>query len=102
MDIKTYHNQDYLAIRITGELDTTTTPGLEATLSKESEVNPINYVIDLSETEYISSVGLRVPLATLKKQKPKAGECRQPDLTTKRKKCLAWPPSLPFSRFIQT
>lgn len=73
VDIKTSKSQDCLLISITGELDTTTTPELEAKLNEESEANLRNYIIDLSETEYISSMGLRILLATLKKVKANGG-----------------------------
>ena len=73
MDIKASLTQDCLVISISGELDTTTTPELEAVLAKESQSNPKIYIFDLADMDYISSVGLRVFLANLKKVKGAGG-----------------------------
>ena len=73
MDIKASHTGNCLIITISGELDTTTSPELEAILNNESQSNPQNYIFDLSEMDYISSVGLRVFLAYLKKVKASGG-----------------------------
>ena len=73
MDIKASLTQDCLVISISGELDTTTTPELEAVLAQESQSNPKTYIFDLADMDYISSVGLRVFLANLKKVKGAGG-----------------------------
>lgn len=73
MDIKASLIQDCLVVSITGELDTTTTPELEAILAQESQANPKSYIFDLADMDYISSVGLRVFLANLKKVKAAGG-----------------------------
>ncbi len=73
MDIKASFIQDCLVVSISGELDTTTTPELEAILAQESQANPKSYIFDLAHMDYISSVGLRVFLANLKKVKSAGG-----------------------------
>lgn len=73
MDIKASLIQDCLVVSVTGELDTTTTPELEAILAQESQANPKSYIFDLADMDYISSVGLRVFLANLKKVKAAGG-----------------------------
>jgi len=73
VDIKASHTGNCLIITISGELDTTTSPELEAILNNESQSNPQNYIFGLSEMDYISSVGLRVFLAYLKKVKASGG-----------------------------
>jgi len=73
VDIKASLTQDCLVISISGELDTTTTPELEAVLAQESQSNPKTYIFDLADMDYISSVGLRVFLANLKKVKGAGG-----------------------------
>lgn len=54
-----------LTISISGRLDTTTAPELEEEL-KASLDGVTELVIDFSETEYISSAGLRVLLSAQK------------------------------------
>ncbi|MFZ9148417.1 MAG: STAS domain-containing protein [Vulcanococcus sp.] len=61
-------------ITVSGELDTTTAPELDALINQESQSNPENYIFGLGDMEYISSVGLRVFLAQLKKVKAAGGK----------------------------
>ena len=73
MEIKASTIENCLLIGICGELDTTTSPELEAAIGQESQSEPNTYIFDLEEMEYISSVGLRVFLANLKKVKSSGG-----------------------------
>lgn len=54
-----------LTLTLTGRLDTTTAPALEAEL-KESSAGVTELVFDFEKLEYISSAGLRVILAAQK------------------------------------
>ncbi len=60
---------DYtLMVKINGRLDTGTSPELDSTLAEIMSSEKIKEVrFDFSDLEYISSSGLRVLLATLKK-----------------------------------
>lgn len=61
-----------LVISISGELDTTTSPELDALLAKEC-ASVKNILFSLGAMDYISSVGLRTFLANLKKVKAAGG-----------------------------
>ena len=58
MDIKENKTADTVDLIISGRLDTSTAPQLEARL-KESCKGMKNMVLDLKDIEYISSAGLR-------------------------------------------
>lgn len=62
-------------IAISGRIDVMSANDLEIFLNKVTGGNS-RMIFDLSETEYISSSGLRVFLATLKMLKKKNGEMR--------------------------
>ena len=65
MEIKKTLEGEKLTVAISGRLDTTTAPELEEAL-KESMDGISELVIDFTETEYISSAGLRVLLSAQK------------------------------------
>ena len=65
MDIITTKEGSTLTIVLTGRLDTTTAPELEAQL-KASIGGVSELILDLAELEYISSAGLRVLLSAQK------------------------------------
>ena len=65
MEIKKTLEGGKLTVAISGRLDTTTAPELEEAL-KESMDGISELVIDFTETEYISSAGLRVLLSAEK------------------------------------
>ena len=65
MEIKKTLEGEKLTVAISGRLDTTTAPELEEAL-KESMDGISELVIDFTETEYISSAGLRVQLSAQK------------------------------------
>ena len=61
MDIKKTKNGTNLVISVSGRLDTTTSPALEAELrSSLAEITDLTF--DLADLVYISSAGLRVLL----------------------------------------
>ena len=68
MKINFNKNNDTLTVALDGRLDTTTASELESFLSKNYDGTG-SIVIDCKKLMYISSVGLRVLLATQKKTK---------------------------------
>ena len=65
LDINKAKEGDKLTLEISGRLDTTTAPELEASI-KEDIGDVKELVIDLSNLDYISSAGLRVLLSAQK------------------------------------
>lgn len=65
MNIEKKINDSELNIKLTGRLDTTTSPQLEAEL-KHSIAGVDRLVFDFAELEYLSSAGLRVLLSAQK------------------------------------
>ena len=65
MTIEKNLNGTELTVTITGRLDTTTAPQLEAEI-KQSIAGVEKLVFDFAELDYISSAGLRVLLAAQK------------------------------------
>lgn len=61
-----------IALKVSGRLDTTTAPALEAAVS-ESVANCEKLVLDFAGLEYISSAGLRVILKAQKAMSAKGG-----------------------------
>ena len=72
MTIEKNLNAAELTVKVTGRLDTTTAPELEATLN-ESYSGVTKLVLDFSTLDYLSSAGLRVLLQAQKKMN-KQGE----------------------------
>ncbi len=65
MTINKTKEDSHLVLALSGRLDTTTAPQLEAEL-KESLDGVTELVLDFAELEYLSSAGLRVLLAAQK------------------------------------
>ena len=65
MNIEKQLNGDQLSLALTGRLDTTTAPELEAVI-KENIAGVTNLVMDFAGLEYLSSAGLRVILSAQK------------------------------------
>jgi anti-sigma B factor antagonist len=58
---------------VTGRIDAATSKDVEAALNSLIDQNKTKIIVDLAAVEYISSVGLRVLLASLKKLRQKDG-----------------------------
>lgn len=72
MEIQKANTENGLSIALSGRLDTGTAPQLEEAV--EGELDGINELtVDLAETEYISSAGLRVLLEMSKTMQEKGG-----------------------------
>jgi anti-sigma B factor antagonist len=69
MEIKTETVNNGRLISLDGKLDTTTSASFSDVLLKGMEEDPLNVIIDMAALKYISSSGLRVLLAGLKKMK---------------------------------
>lgn len=63
-------------IAVSGRIDATTSKDLETALNDLIDQNNNKIVVDLAGVEYISSVGLRVMLAALKKVRPRQGDVK--------------------------
>ena len=61
MEIKATKNGDALEVALSGRLDTNTSPDLEGYLRENLE-GVASLAIDLADTQYVSSAGLRVCL----------------------------------------
>lgn len=62
-----------VTLALSGRLDTSTAPELEASLSAILPTTTTALVFDLANLEYISSAGLRVVLKTQKEMNKKGG-----------------------------
>jgi anti-sigma B factor antagonist len=63
-------------IAFSGRIDASSSAGMEADLIRVMDEGHRNIIVDLSGVEYMSSAGLRVLLATLKRIKAMKGELR--------------------------
>ena len=66
MTINVERDFELVTLEITGRLDTTTAPNLEAVVNELSE-DTKELVFDMAKVEYISSAGIRVLLGAYKK-----------------------------------
>ena len=75
MTINVERDFELLTLEITGRLDTTTAPNLEAVINELSE-DTKELVFNMAELEYISSAGIRVLLGAYKKMNSNQGIMR--------------------------
>ena len=75
MTINVERDFELVTLEITGRLDTTTAPNLEAVINELSE-DIKELVFDMSGVEYISSAGIRVVLGAYKKINSNLGTMR--------------------------
>ena len=75
MTINVERDFELVTLEITGRLDTTTAPNLEAVINEISE-DTKELVFDMAELEYISSAGIRVLLSAYKKMNQSGGIMR--------------------------
>lgn len=73
MDIEIRKNNDICIVAPSGRLDAESSPCLEKELLSKFEAGEKLFLIDLTNLEYISSVGLRVMLMATKKAKAAGG-----------------------------
>ena len=75
MTINVERDFELVTLEITGRLDTTTAPNLEAVINDISK-DTKELVFDMGELEYISSAGIRVILGAYKKMNSNQGIMR--------------------------
>jgi anti-sigma B factor antagonist len=68
-----YGAEDLLIIGIEGALDTNTSGQLESTFAEHLDRGARRIILELTEMEYVSSVGLRVFLSSLKRLRASEG-----------------------------
>ena len=73
MEIAGSKENDTLTLKLSGRLDTNTSPELEGYLRQNIEGEK-KLIIDLSDAQYVSSAGLRVFLYAHKQMQKQAGE----------------------------
>jgi anti-sigma B factor antagonist len=73
MEIAEKMMEDIIIISVSGRIDTITSKDLDAKLNKRTEEKTKNIILNLAKVDYISSVGLRVLLAALKRHKQNQG-----------------------------
>ena len=75
MTIDVERDFELVTLGITGRLDTTTAPNLEAVINEISE-DTKELIFNMAELEYISSAGIRVLLGAYKKMNSNGGLMR--------------------------
>ena len=75
MTIDVERDFELVTLGITGRLDTTTAPNLEAVINEISE-DTKELIFNMAELEYISSAGIRVILSAYKKMNQSGGIMR--------------------------
>lgn len=73
MEIAEKMVEEVIIISISGRIDTITSKDLDAKLNEIIDGKTRKVIIDLAMVDYISSVGLRVLLAALKREKQNQG-----------------------------
>jgi anti-anti-sigma factor len=66
--------EEIQVVRPQGRLDSTTSPGLEKTLLGDIDGGSRRLLLDLSDLDYISSMGLRVVLLAAKRMRAAGGK----------------------------
>ena len=67
------NKENVVIVNLVGNLDTNTAPDAEAVINESLAAGTSKMVINLEETKYVSSAGLRVFLATAKKMTAAGG-----------------------------
>ena len=74
MELNVKNEEKGTLVSVTGRMDTVSSPEFEKELGRLIDEGNVNFVIDLTELDYISSSGLRSVLTTAKKLKGKNGQ----------------------------
>jgi len=67
LEVNVNEVNDVVIVKLLGNLDTNTAPDAEIEINKWLEKGALKMVINLEQTNYVSSAGLRIFLATAKK-----------------------------------
>ena len=76
MKIETRELKSVSVVKVSGRVDSSTAPDLDTTLKDHINTDRYNLVVDLQETDYMSSAGLRALVAALKEAKKHGGNVR--------------------------
>ncbi len=88
MNLETRELKHVTVVKVSGRVDSMTAPELEKALQGLMDTNRNQLVLDLQETDYMSSAGLRVLVASLKTAKKNGGNLRLAQLSTRVKEVL--------------
>ena len=88
MKIETRDLKHVSVVKITGRVDSTTAPEMEKALNQLVESDRNQVVLDLQDTDYMSSAGLRVLVSVLKSAKRNGGDLRLSQLSPRVKEVL--------------
>ena len=88
MNLETRELKHVTVVKVSGRVDSMTAPDLEKALQGLMDTNRNQLVLDLQETDYMSSAGLRVLVASLKTAKKNGGNLRLAQLSTRVKEVL--------------
>ena len=80
MELNARKDDRALVLSVKGRMDATSSPEFEKEISELITQGEKDFIIDLSELDYISSAGLRSILSTVKKLKGKEGKLFLADL----------------------
>jgi anti-sigma B factor antagonist len=67
LEVNTNKVNDVVIVKLVGSLDTNTAPDAETEINKWLKNGALKMIINLEKTNYVSSAGLRIFLATAKK-----------------------------------
>ena len=76
MKVETRELKNVSVVKVSGRVDSLTAPELDTVLKDHLNADRNNVVVDLQETEYMSSAGLRALVAALKEAKRRGGNVR--------------------------
>ncbi len=76
LEIKIQEIHDVVVIGLIGNLDSTTAPEAEAEINRWIEKNSKRIILNLYETNYVSSAGLRIFLGSFKKMAAVGGSLK--------------------------
>jgi len=79
MNIDLHQEGNWTILAVDGRVDGNTAPALEASIANQVDQGATHLLLGLSQTLYMSSAGLRVLLATLKKMRSLAGDLQLRD-----------------------
>lgn len=88
MKIETRELKHVSVVKVVGRVDSATAPDLEKSLQGLVDSDRNQIVLDLQETEYMSSAGLRVLVTMLKAAKKNGGDLRLSQLSLRVKEVL--------------
>jgi anti-anti-sigma factor len=74
MEISTRDHKRASVIRVTGRIDSNTSPEFDSKLKEYINANKVHIVLELDQTDYISSAGVRALISAQKAVKPKGGQ----------------------------